>query len=77
LVHFRFKNAGQVDSLFKNKAKKEEIADEISDIFFVLLRISQRFNIDLTESLKSKIKKNQKKYPIRKFKGSNKKYNEL
>lgn len=74
---FRFKNIDEMIQLFKNPIKKEEISDEIADIFFFLLRFSQMYNIDLSEALDYKIEKNDKKYAISKFKGSNKKYDEL
>ncbi len=77
LEHFRFKNERQANQLLSNNVKRREISDEMADIFFFLLRLSQRFNIDLSNSLKSKMKKNIRKYPIRKAKGSNKKYTEF
>ena len=47
------------------------------DVFFFILRFSQRFNIDLDESLSSKLKSNADKYPVEKARGKNLKYTEL
>jgi len=44
--------------------------DEIADIFYYLLRISNKLNIDLEEALLSKMKKNIEKYPSSKFNGN-------
>lgn len=73
---FRFKSKEDMELMFKNQSKREDIEDETADIFFFLLRFAQINNIDLSEVLKKKIDKNNKKYSIEKFKGSNKKYSE-
>ena len=56
---------------------KEQVSDELADVLFFLLRFAERQNINLQEALYQKLNKNQKKYPIEKAKGSNKKYTEL
>jgi len=77
LEHFRFKSIEEVDELFYNKSKRKEISEELVDIFYFILRFAEKYNIDLSEELQEKIKKNIKKYPIEKSKGLNKKYNEI
>jgi len=42
-----------------------------------VIRLAQRYDIDLTTELNNKIQKNEEKYPVEKIKGSNKKYTEL
>ena len=57
------------------KVDKEKVADEIADIFFYLVRISQKMNIDIEKSFHHKMIKNIKKYPVKLSKGkSNKRY---
>lgn len=77
LEHFRWKNAEEVENLIKDIKKREEISDEMADILYFLLRIAQMNNIDLSDALERKIKKNEVRYSVDKFKGSNKKYNEI
>ncbi len=77
LEHFRFKSENEVDEMFKDSIKKEKIEEEIVDTFYFILRLAQRYDIDLTTSLNKKMDKNEKKYPIEKAKGSNKKYKDL
>jgi len=77
LEHFRFKSHQEIEEMFKNPEKREKISEEIADVLYFLLRLAQRYNIDLTIELKKKLEKNEKKYPIEKSKGSNKKYTEL
>ena len=53
------------------------MSEEMADVFYFLLRLSQKYDLDLSEALTAKMKGNEKKYPIHKSFGSNKKYTEL
>ena len=68
--------------LFKSDAEvaevdKENIADEMADIFVYLNYLAEHFDIDLHEATFNKLEKNKLKYPVDKAKDSNKKYDEL
>lgn len=69
---FLWKNENEI-----NQVKKENIEDEIADIFIYLNYICHEFGIDLENSVRNKIEKNGKKYPIEKSRGSHKKYRDL
>ena len=56
LEHFRFKSKEEVEALFKDSKKKEEIEEEMADIMYFLLRLAQKYDIDLSEILEKKIK---------------------
>jgi len=73
---FRFKSEEEIDEMFKDTKKREDIEDEVADVLFFLFRLAQKYDIDVSEVFHRKMKKSAKKYPIEKFKGSNKKYNE-
>lgn len=77
LEKFRFKSDREIEEMFKNEEKREQISEEMADVLYFLLRLAQRYNIDLTTELNKKMDKNEKRYPIEKAKGSNKKYNEF
>lgn len=77
LEHFRWKSAAEVEEFFKKQDKKDEIADELSDVFFNLLRFAQMYDIDLASSFEKQQAKAARKYPVDKAKGNNKKYNEI
>jgi len=77
LEPFRWKNEEEVKVMLSDPRKKEEISDEMADVFYFILRLSQMYNIDLSDALNRKLEKNDKKYPVDKAKGSNKKYNEF
>ena len=74
---FRWKTREEAEELFKDEKKRKMIEDEMADILYFLIRLAQRYDIDLSEALERKMKENDEKYPVDKFKGSNKKYNEV
>jgi NTP pyrophosphatase (non-canonical NTP hydrolase) len=74
---FRFKDLEEIEQLFDDPKKYEDIKRELADVFFFILRFAQMNNIDLSDALESKIKINKFKYPTDLFKGSNKKYDEI
>ena len=77
LEHFRWKSEKEVKEMFENPEKREHIEDETADVLYFILRLAQKYDIDLTSALNKKLNKNEKKYPIEKAKGSNKKYTEF
>lgn len=75
LEHFQWKNdAEMVQHL---KTNKDDVAEELSDVLYWVLRMADRFNIDIKDAFEKKLVKNDKKYPVEKAKGSHKKYTEL
>ena len=77
LEHFRFKSEKEVEEVFKNSDKKLEISEELADIFFFILRMSDKYDIDLSDVFIEKLRKNDIKYPVESSRGLNKKYSEL
>lgn len=77
LDHFRFKSEDEARVYFKDPKKRREIEDEVADTLFMLLRFAQMYDIDLSGALKRKVALNNRKYPVHKSKGSNKKYTDL
>lgn len=54
----------------------EKLTEEVSDVFYSLLLLANKYSIDLEKALYEKLEKNKIKYPISEFRDSNKKYNE-
>lgn len=77
LEHFRFQSEAQSYAILHDPKQREEVEDELADVFFFLLRFSQRFDVDLTKALLRKIEKSECKYPVEKAKGKNTKYTKL
>ncbi len=50
--------------------------EELADILLYLIRFADKAGIDLQRAAESKLALNAEKYPVERFKGSDKKYNE-
>jgi len=74
LEHFQWKNGEELEKYCETH--KESIGDELADVFYWILLMSHDLGIDITEALNRKMKKNEEKYSVEKFKGNHKKYNE-
>jgi NTP pyrophosphatase (non-canonical NTP hydrolase) len=75
MEHFQWKNKKETEKYIKEN--KNEIAEELADVFYWVLLISYDLNIDIVDALNKKNKKNADKYPIEKSKGNHTKYNKL
>jgi len=75
LEHFQWKNQSEIKEHVKSK--KEEIGEELADVLYWVLLLSDDLEIDVLDALDSKIKKNEQKYPVDKSKGKHTKYTDL
>lgn len=75
MEHFQWKTREEMDLYIKSH--KEDIAEELADVLYWVLLLSQELQIDIAEALKKKMKKNEIKYPVSKSINSHKKYTEL
>jgi NTP pyrophosphatase (non-canonical NTP hydrolase) len=73
---FRFKSDSQVREVLADSRTREQVSDELADVFYWVLRFAQREGIDLGSALRSKMAKNEAKYPVAKARGNNQKYTE-
>jgi dCTP diphosphatase len=74
-----FQWKGEVDNELSSftSQEKENLGDELSDVLFYLLRLSDVCGIDLGEAACKKLLKNIAKYPVSKCYGKSTKYNLL
>jgi len=75
LEHFQWRSNKDLEEYIKTH--KQEISDELADVFYCLLQLVDTLEIDLEEAIDSKMRQNEKKYPIDKAKGKPDKYSEL
>lgn len=59
------------------EGKESEIEDELADVLYWLIMLSNHYRIDLLSALETKMDKNELKYPVEKSRGNSSKYNEL
>lgn len=75
LQHFVWQTGEQSEQ--RARERRQEIAGEIADIGILLFELADNLHIDLAQAIRDKIDKNERRYPVEKSRGSNKKYNEL
>lgn len=75
LEHFQWKTTKEIEQYAVDH--KDDIAEEMADVFNWILLLSHDFGIDIIEASNKKIAKNAAKYPTDKAKGNHKKYTEL
>lgn len=70
LEHFQWDetNYEHKSSLVSSK-NKEELGEEVADVFWYLVSFCKREEIDLPSVLYDKLKKNEEKYPVEQFQG--------
>ena len=49
--------------------QNSNISDELADILIYCISLSNTLEIDITQTILNKIRKNKRRYPIKKFKG--------
>ena len=57
-----------------NLHAREALEDECADVLLYLLLIADRAGIDLDAATRTKLAKNEAKYPVERFRGSRRKY---
>ncbi len=55
----------------------ERFREELADVFYAAFLLADKFQLDVGQIIREKIKKNAEKYPVDKSRGSNKKYDEI
>ncbi|EJS63094.1 hypothetical protein ICU_04700 [Bacillus cereus BAG2X1-1] len=55
----------------------KNIKDELADVLIYSILLADQIDVDIEEMILNKIEKNEKKYPVEKAYGTNKKYDEL
>ena len=75
LEHFQWRNGKEQEDYIKKH--RNEIADELSDVFYWVLLMAHDLHIDLSKAFDKKMKKSARKYPIKKSKGKSAKYTDL
>jgi NTP pyrophosphatase (non-canonical NTP hydrolase) len=75
MEHFQWKGAAETARHVVES--KEEIGEELADVLYWVLLMSHDLKIDIATSLRTKLAKNEAKYPVEKARGSSAKYTEF
>jgi dCTP diphosphatase len=74
---FQWLTEQQSKDLANDPRGRKQVADELADVLFYLVRTASVMGIDLNQAAVEKLAANEEKYPANKARGSNKKYSEL
>lgn len=69
---FQWKSSNEIDEFIKKN--KKEVSKELADTLYWVLLMSHYLNIDIAKALRSKMKENIKKYPVKKARARHNKY---
>jgi dCTP diphosphatase len=72
--HFRYRRDDQIQARLDDPSAKREIADELADCLWLILRLADVTGIDLAGSLDAKVTAAAIKYPVEKVFGRPDKY---
>lgn len=75
MEHFQWKTPKQTEEYVPKN--KDKIGEELADVLYWVLLMSNDLKIDLLEMFNKKMIKNESKYPVAKSKGNAIKYTEL
>src|SRR3954447_25215978 len=74
---FRFQPEASVDAHMADAAFRARVESELADVTFFVVRLAQRYGIDVADACARKLAVNEARYPVEKARGSNRKYTEL
>ncbi len=77
LEHFLWKSEDEIREMLEDQDRLEKVGEELADVCVFLLYLSKGCGIDLSKAVRKKLMVNEKKYPVEKSYGSNRKYNDL
>ena len=72
LEHFQWKSPREIERYIKRY--KTDIGEELADVLYWVLLLSNDLEIDLVDAFQKKMVKNAMKYPIEKARGKHSKY---
>lgn len=74
---FRFKEPAAIDVELQNTAAREALSEEMADVLYFLLMLSDHTGVDLSTALERKMDINEQRYPADRAFGRNVKYTQL
>jgi dCTP diphosphatase len=69
MEHFQWLTPEEAVAVKSDRAQMEAIRDELADCLAYVLSMANALNVDLTTSLREKLKKNAAKYPADQYRG--------
>lgn len=77
MEEFLWKTDEEIEVLFQKEEFRQKVSHELADVVTFCLNFANAMDIDVSQSIHEKMKKNQTKYPVEKSKGNATKYTQL
>ncbi len=69
MEHFQWLSVEESRSIDADRAKLDTVGEELADIICYTLALANTLGLDVTETMHAKMKKNEVKYPVQKYRG--------
>ena len=69
MEHFQWLTVDESRRLAEDAEEKAAVGEELADVLSYCLALASSLNLDLSEALVAKMRKNEQKYPADKFRG--------
>jgi NTP pyrophosphatase (non-canonical NTP hydrolase) len=69
MEHFQWISTEKSREIAAEPGQLAEVSDELADVLCYALAMANQLNIDLSSAIRSKMKKNEEKYPAEEFRG--------
>jgi len=69
MEHFLWVDSEASRGVVHDAVKLAAVADEVADVAILLLNLSEVLGLDLGDALRTKMAKNERKYPVEKYRG--------
>jgi NTP pyrophosphatase (non-canonical NTP hydrolase) len=66
LENFQWKSDEQIREAMKDRAKRDQVSDELADVLILCLSFSDITGVDISDAIEAKLRKAAEKYPVTK-----------
>ena len=77
LEHFQWKTSGEVGRYLRRRRNRDRVAAEMADLLILLISLADVLGEDLVAAARRKLRRNDRKYPVARARGTARKYHAL
>ena len=69
MEHFQWLDSDESLTLKRDKSKMHDVGEELADVLCYAMALANTLGIDISETMRAKMKKNRAKYPVEEYRG--------
>jgi dCTP diphosphatase len=69
MEHFQWLTGDETAAAIRNEAKRAAVADELADVLIYALSLANVLNVDVSEAMLDKLKRNESRFPADEWQG--------